>query len=136
MTEIKLERFAYHPKGTLGAIRFDRQTFFTIEKPWKNNAVMVSCIPEGVYDMGWRKSPKFGETWHVQDVPNRTHILIHTANFPQDVHGCIGLGTAPMSDAIAVGSSREAVKNFEALTKDLEWQLVITYARYAGLTNL
>ena len=136
MIEITLERFAYHPKGTLGAIRFDGQKFYTIEKPWKNNAGMVSCIPEGVYEMGWRESRKCGETWHVKGVPNRTHILIHTANFPQDVHGCIGLGTAPMSDAIAVGSSREAVKNFEDLTKDLEWQLVITHARFAGLVNL
>jgi len=133
MIEITLNRFCYHPKGTLGVLKFDGEKYYTIEKPWKNNVVMESCIPEGLYDMGWRKSPRFGETWHVQDVPNRTHILIHAANFPHDVHGCIGLGTDLMGDTFGVGNSRTAIKNFEELTQGLPWQLSIKFAQFAGL---
>ncbi len=119
--------------GTLGVIKFDTQTFYTVERPWMNNIVMESCIPEGLYDMGWRESPRFGETWHVKDVPNRTHILIHVANYPHDVHGCIGLGTTLMGDSFGVGNSRKAVREFEDLTQDLTWQLSIKFAQFAGL---
>jgi len=130
---ITLERFCYHPEGTLGVLRFDSQTFYSIERPWKNNAVSFSCIPEGTYQTRWRKSPKFGETWEIQDVPNRTYILIHAANYAKDVHGCIGLGTYLMGDKIAVSQSRIAVGLFEKLTRETEWQLEIKNAPFAGL---
>ena len=96
---------------------------------------IVSCIPEGTYQTGWRKSPKFGETWQIEDVPNRTYILIHAANYPKDVHGCIGLGTSLMGDKLAVSQSRIAVGLFEGLTKESEWQLEITHAPLAGLQS-
>ena len=135
MKTICLERFCYHPKGTLGVITIDSQRFYTIERPWLDNAANVSCIPEGTYQTGWRKSPKFGETWQIEDVPNRTYILIHAANYPKDVHGCIGLGTSLMGDKLAVSQSRIAVGLFEGLTKESEWQLEITHAPLAGLQS-
>lgn len=134
MIEITLERFCYHPVGTLGIIRFDGEVFYSIERPWEDNKPNVSCIPQGNYEVGWRESPRFGETWHVKDVPQRTHILIHVANFAEDVQGCIGLGTDLMGDKIAVASSRIAVERFEALTREYEeWQLKIVNAAYAAL---
>ena len=80
--DLVLKRFCYHPKGTLGVIEVDGEKFYTVERPWLNNKPNVSCIPTGTYDMGWRDSPRFGETWHVKDVEDRTYILIHVANFP------------------------------------------------------
>jgi hypothetical protein len=68
-------------------------------------------------------------------VPNRTYILIHAANYPKDVHGCIGLGTSLMGDKLAVSQSRIAVGLFEGLTKESEWQLEITHAPLAGLQS-
>ena len=133
MKTIVLERFCYHPEGTLGVIRLDGDLFYSIEKPWLDNARSVSCIPIGTYQTGWRKSPKFGQTWQIEDVTDRTYILIHVANYPSDVHGCIGLGTYLMGDRIAVSQSRKAVTRFEKLTKGLEWQLEIKNAPLAAL---
>ena len=133
MTEIRLDRFCYHPNGTLGVIDLEGERFWSIERPWLDNAPNISCIPTGTYEMGWRVSPRFGETWHVKDVPDRTHILIHVANYSKDVQGCIGLGTSLMGDTIAVASSKNAVKRFEELTEGLDWQLVIVNVTYAAL---
>jgi len=133
MNELVLERFAYHPEGTLGVIKFADETFYTVERPWLDNAPNVSCVPEGTYEVNWRESPRFGYTWELQDVPDRTYILIHVANFPKDIQGCIGLGTSLMGDRIAVGNSRNAMKKFEALTKDIEWRLKIQHVPHAGL---
>ena len=65
----------------------------TIERPWLQNKVNISCIPGGIYDIKPVKSPKFGETFKVCDVVGRTHILIHKANRPSELQGCI----APVS---------------------------------------
>ena len=133
MIDVVLERFCYHPKGTLGVIKFAGDTFYTIERPWLDNAANVSCIPEGTYGVRWRESPKFGFTWELKDVPARTYILMHVANYSKDVQGCIGLGTTLMGDTIAVGNSRVAIERFEALTKDIQWQMVIKNAPLAAL---
>lgn len=136
MNELVLQRFAYHPSGTLGVIKFGDESFWTIERPWLENKPNVSCIPIGSYELGWRKSPRFGETWHVKDVPDRTHILIHVANFPTDVSGCIGLGTSLMGDRVAVSNSRVAVKKFEDLTRGSEWRLTVSNVLHAGLSKM
>ena len=109
------------------------ESFWSIERPWLDNAPNVSCIPVGEYEMGWRESPRFGETWHVKDVPDRTHILIHVANFSKDVQGCIGLGMDLMGDTVAVSESKKAVSRFEDLTRGSAWRLKIENAHYAAL---
>ena len=65
----------------------------TIELPWRANAVNVSCIPAGVYDIEPIISPRFGETYTVKNVLGRSHILFHKANWAYELHGCI----APVS---------------------------------------
>jgi len=135
MIEIELKRFAYHPEGTLGVIELAGETFYSIERPWLDNAPNVSCIPVGAYDTGWRDSPRFGETWHIKEVQDRTYILIHAANFPKDVQGCIGLGTGLMGDRIAVSNSRKAVARFEELTRDISWRLIVKDAQYAAMKS-
>jgi len=136
MIDIELKRFAYHPDGTLGVIEFYGERFYTIERPWLDNAANVSCIPEGNYDVAWRTSPRFGETYHIQDVEDRTYILIHAANFPKDVQGCIGLGTGLMGDRVAVSNSRKAVARFEELTRDISWRLIVKNAPLAALSKV
>jgi hypothetical protein len=133
--DIELQRFAYHPEGTLGLIDFEGERFYTIERPWLDNTPNVSCIPEGAYNTGWRDSPRFGETWHIKEVQDRTYILIHAANFPKEVQGCIGLGLGLMGDRVAVSSSRKAVARFEELTRDLSWRLLVKNAPFAALSK-
>lgn len=76
----------------------------SIELPWLDNRVSVSCIPTGTYRCEWRQSPSQGWCYHVLDVPGRSHILIHKGNWAgdrakgwhSDVQGCIlpGMSTA------------------------------------------
>ena len=133
MKTINLERFCYHPNATLGVIEIDSERFYTVERPWLDNKPNVSSIPVGTYEMGWSESPRFGETWHIKDVPDRTYILIHVANFARDVEGCIGLGMGLMGDTVAVSESKKAVTRFEELTKGVDWMLKIENSHYAAL---
>ena len=75
---------------------------YTMEKPWKDNEVMISCVPDGVYDLIPCESPKFGSTYYLENkglnvslcgCTKRTHILIHKANMESELLGCI----APVS---------------------------------------
>lgn len=74
-----------------------------LELPWKNNERGVSCIPEGVYPVIKHNSPKFGSCLWVREVPNRSEILMHKANYvgsnnpktgKSDLLGCIAPGSA------------------------------------------
>jgi len=67
-------------------------SWFSLELPWKNNEKYVSCIPCNEYIAYKHDSPKFGATLWIQDVPNRSEILIHPANFYSDLLGCVGIG--------------------------------------------
>ena len=133
--EITLERFCYHPEGTLGLLTVGEEEFYTVERSWEQNLPRISCVPEGEYEMKRRKSPKFGWCWEVKDVPNRTYILFHSANFPDELQGCIAPGMALMTDRIAVSRSRDAMKEIEELTHEKECSLVIKFAPFAALKS-
>lgn len=64
----------------------------TLELPWKDNQVNISCIPYGTYNVKKRHSKKFKLHFHVLRVPRRTYILIHSGNYVSDVEGCILVG--------------------------------------------
>ncbi|QNF35872.1 hypothetical protein HUW51_17135 [Adhaeribacter swui] len=61
----------------------------TLELPWLQNKSKVSCIPTGTYQVRKRNSPKYGDHFHVLDVPGRDYILIHHGNYYTDILGCI-----------------------------------------------
>lgn len=93
MKQVKLVRLETSSQGTLGALVIDGRAFCaTLEPEDKNNAVNISSIPAGEYVCARTKSPRFGETFEVLDVPGRTHILFHAGNTDADTHGCILLG--------------------------------------------
>lgn len=64
-----------------------------LELPWRNNQRKVSCIPEGVYKLTKRTSPRFGEHFHILDVKDRSFILIHHGNYTRDIEGCMLVGS-------------------------------------------
>lgn len=123
---VELERICYHPQGTLGTLTVSGETFYTVENPWLDNQRNISCIPTGEYGLIWRESPRFGYTYLVDGVPDRTYILLHPANFPTDVQGCIGLGMSLMSDRIAVSRSKKALETFHDLMNEQPGQLIVT----------
>lgn len=91
------------------------QTFFTLERPWLNNARGVSCFPApGTYHAILRKSPHLGITYWLHDVPDRTFILIHSANTVMQLQGCIALGLMRgwLKGERAVFQSVTAVRKF------------------------
>ena len=136
MQTIILERFAYSPDGTFGRLKLPGGwSCFTVERPWKSNEPFESCIPDGVYDLKRRRSPVVERTsggkhlygWEVVDVPGRSYIMIHPANWPKDVQGCIGVGRdyAIIQGANGVTHSRAT---FDELMERLQggaWQIEI-----------
>lgn len=81
----------YHSTGVNGILFIDGTEFCkTIELPWRHNAPRISCIPEGIYRIRKRYSPRF--LWHfeVLEVLERSAILLHPANdAAKELKGCI-----------------------------------------------
>ncbi len=70
----------------------EKMRFKTMELPWKNNQRRISCIPAGRYKVVHRRSQKYKLHFHITDVPDRSYILIHPANFSRQLMGCIAPG--------------------------------------------
>ena len=122
-----LERFAYLDSGTLGKLTIDDWSCYTIERPWKNNAPNVSCIPEGTYACQPFSGNRFQDVIQVMDVPDRTFILIHVANFPHDIEGCIGVGDRFVSDALepAVYNSKKTLQKLMEIFNEHEERMTL-----------
>jgi len=56
-----------------------------IELPWRDNINQLSCIPTGDYIVKPYNSPKFGLVFCINNVPNRTSILVHSGNFAGNI---------------------------------------------------
>lgn len=99
---IRHVRYWYTPVGTYGTITLpDGRLIYTVELPWRDNQVGVSCIPEGTYNcrVGTFNSadPPY-ENVELLNVPHRTFIEVHMANAPSDLRGCI----APVSELVGI----------------------------------
>lgn len=95
---IKIRRL-YENKQTLGILGIEQDgklvfTCCTLELPWKDNQRSISCIPRGTYKVKKRGPLDHRNYVHfiIQDVPNRSYILIHTANYSSQIAGCIIVG--------------------------------------------
>ena len=93
-----LTRFTSNEKGTTGSLEIfhdSNEILFscpTLELPWLNNQRNVSCVPAGVYNVIPHTSKKFGKCFWLQNVANRSGILIHSGNTIADIQGCILVG--------------------------------------------
>jgi len=104
---------------------------FTLEDQYQAVKVMhETCIPEGTYDIEFRKTggfhAKYSERYknahygmlHIQDVPNFTYILIHTGNTDEHTSGCLIVGETQQdldsSKDGFIGSSTVAYKKMYA----------------------
>lgn len=65
---------------------------FTIELPDFGNKKKTSNIPVGEYDVVKRTSVKYGNHFHILNVPNRDFILIHHGNYFTQTEGCVLVG--------------------------------------------
>lgn len=90
MKKVCLQR-VYLQEATHSLLQVDgRSLSLAIELPWVGNQQSISCIPEGVYTLRNRYSPRFKEHIEILDVPHRSYILFHPANnAKRDLRGCI-----------------------------------------------
>ena len=115
MLKLKLIRKAHNSLGTKGILEVPGldNHLFTIENPWLDNKKTDSCIPTGTYICKPVNSPRFGKTIEVTNVPNRSHILFHAGNSPDDTDGCILLGLYSTKwDRMWISNSKAAVIDF------------------------
>ena len=117
MRRVILTRQEQGPQGTFGVIGIGERAWFTVERPWLDNASNVSCIPTGIYDCRMTYSPRFRTMlYELAGVPGRFACRIHPANLAMQLNGCIALGEKRgyMDGVKAVLVSRPAVRAFEA----------------------
>jgi hypothetical protein len=133
---VRLHRFAYLPVGTFGRLEVMgtvMPTCFTVERPWMDNKRNVSCIPEGSYPLV-RDYYHRGDypAYEVREVPGRSRILIHVANEPMEVAGCIAPGLSFGFNRVI--ASRPAYRRFMDAMEGVSETLVdIRFNERAGL---
>jgi hypothetical protein len=126
-------------EGTFGKWTMDTgEVWDSLELPWKDNANGTSCIPVGTYACKWINSPKHGMCYQVMNVPQRSMIEIHSANFAGDktrglkceLLGCIGLGKSvgQLTGQQALLGSKVAISEFHAVTGGIDFELTVENA--------
>lgn len=127
MPDLILRRVALTETETFGVlIRADTGYPFavTLEREWDNGSNRKStderpgaCILPGEYHAMRVNSPKFGNTFEVVKVPNRSKILFHAGNINADSRGCIlvGHGFDPVKGRQGIVSSKKEFDEFLAM---------------------
>ncbi len=142
MVVYQMVRFQSNQFGTFSLLTLQSgKTLIIGELPWKDNRPNLSCIPKNEYVCRRIISPKFGEVYKVDNVPNRTNILIHAANFvgdtekrlKSDVLGCLApgkrMGTLSLANKtgqLAVLASGDALRELLAEVDGESFLLNIT----------
>ena len=141
MNTYTLKRVSSNDDGTFGVLidQKGNPVCLTLERPWRDNAPGVSCIPAETYLVQRTKTPIHGKTWQLVDVRGRTAILIHSGNTERDVEGCIMLGlefgtlnaedpdTKQVEAQPAVLQSREAVTRLLSVQGEDSFMLVVSW---------
>lgn len=101
---LKLERQSFTDKATFGSLYFNGEFIcFTMERPYWKNQPFISSVEAATYTLEPHKSSKFGETYalvnnaigvthYKQKASKRYAILIHPANEPEQLAGCVACG--------------------------------------------
>lgn len=131
MKTLTLKRVDKNDECIFGALFLDEKEICkTLELPWRDNQKGISCIPAGEYKLSPYPSSRFGEVYIVNDVPNRTGILIHTGNTASDIEGCILVGDSygKLNGKKAVLNSRQAFNLLKEVLGKEEYLLNIIEA--------
>ena len=141
--DVRLTRIETGDQGTLGVLSVPgANPLYTLELPWRDNRQNVSCIPAGEYTARVTQSPRFGRVYHIQNVPGRSGVLIHSGNLAGDVglgylthsHGCplIGSYLGRLGSQLAVLASRMALTEFMLATGGEDLRLILEEALCSG----
>lgn len=102
--KLTLKRTTFTKASTIGELSVNGEFFcYTLERPWMDgkNTLNEAAILPGTYKVILTQSPH----WKTQvplllNVPGRDNIEIHIGNFPQDIKGCICVGTEAGTDLV------------------------------------
>jgi len=123
MAKFAIKRVAMLPTSSFGVFLDDGVPFaVTVERPWLNNQRSISCIPADTYLCKRVRSPKFGNTFEITGVPNRSAILFHKGNLSDDSHGCVITGEQfePLNGKDGIVASAHGFEEFLRRTEGLD----------------
>lgn len=129
---IKVTRDMVTPSSVSGILTVDGLSMYTLEPGANPINTGHPTIPAGKYRVLLTRSPHLGYvTPELQDVPGRTAIRIHVANFIHELLGCTAVGSTrsrmPSQTEWAVWGS---LKAFQALMGKLEAATDEIWAEY------
>ena len=132
---LRLDRTSTGPNGTFGTLTGLDFDFCSLELPWVDangdglGDPQKSCITAGTYECVWQESPRYGWCYEVTNVPERSRILIHPANWASQLLGCIALGKGRgvLNGKPAILQSRAAIKEFHAAMREQPFQLEVAW---------
>ena len=109
-TEVKgvnllLIRDEFTDKSTIGMLFLNGEMFcHTLELPYLDNQRSISCIPAGQYKVRLRTARESATRNYlhllIEDVKDRSYILVHIGNFPKDTRGCVLVGQARQQNRV------------------------------------
>ena len=102
----------------------------TLELPDNNHDRNISRIPEGTYNCAYSYSPHFNKgTYEILNVPDRSNIRIHSANYFNELRGCIAIGKnlydMNRDGELDLTESRKAIEEFETVLQKKPFKLKI-----------
>lgn len=123
MKKVIVTRKETGESGTFGELVIEGTPFrcVTVERPWEDNQNEVSCIPAGTYPLHLEYSARFKKNlWEVKNVPKRSEVKIHNANFATQLEGCIAVGKekALIGGKMGITSSITTLSSFMAAMGD------------------
>lgn len=137
MRIFEILRMEYGKTETIGVLS-SRGTIlgFTLELPWKQNGVNVSCIAPGEYKIREELHKKHGRCLRLAGVPGRAGVLIHAGNTAKDTRGCIipGMLTGKIVGSRAVLNSHLALDSMLDIVASAGPDLTIAIRAFVGKT--
>ena len=127
---MKLKIVRKYPRETyiIGDLSINGEQFSdSLELPWLDNQPNISCIPEGIYVVKMLYSNRFGRLMPtIMDVPDRSNVLMHAANFSSELRGCVATGKNSMTGGLYPSRPYSDKLNEILLATDEEITLEIT----------
>jgi len=137
--KLQVVRTQFGKDATNGLLFIDGKfECYTLEDQYQAVKVMhETCIPEGEYDIQFRKtggfhtrySAKYGNSHygmlHLQDVPGFSLILIHAGNTDEHTSGCLIIGETQQDlDLGKDGFVGQSVKAYKAMYRKVANELL------------
>ena len=131
----------YKPQQTEGVLRmYDDANEYKgklcmLEKPWKNNVKVISCIPEGTYECElFPPSKTFNYPYYrIHKVTGRSGICIHRFNYERESRGCPAPGMS-FKDIDGDGNldTKSSAKALDWMVKTLGERFTLVVTHVAG----